>query len=82
MDWKNESYTSETERTSGSWHLRIKDGDDMYLSNYELLVSPSGIGKNEVECWRNFIEHCNRYLPIIKQKRDEAIQILQKLEND
>lgn len=86
IEWQIESSSSETSRISpdGRWHLTEKVARDgkrqLSLYNNEILLSPSGYGKIEKECWLDYIASCDKYLEKLAKIRNEAIEKLKKLE--
>ena len=85
IEWKTESSESRTEQVSpdGRWHLDIKTADgktQLYLSNFDILCSPSAFGTTVRECWEKFIRSCDGYAEKLAMIRDEAAAILANLE--
>ena len=86
LEWWTESSIHSTKEASpdGRWHIDIKTerdgGRKMYLVNYDLLCSPSGLGESHAECWRKFIESCGEYARRLEEIRAEAEAILSNLE--
>ena len=86
IDWQIESSESKTTQVSpdGRWLLNTKverDGKrQMHLVNYDILVSPMGLGENQAECWREFIKSCVEYARKLDGICAEAAIILANLE--
>ena len=95
INWKvqtqeiNQDITSEDNR----WHISRKqkghDDPTLFLTNYDLLLSPHGTGKDYLECFQSFIQNCDESICKIQQIKAEAkahLEELQKaeraLEND
>jgi len=88
IEWKTESSESRTEQVSpdGRWHLDTKVERNgvrrVTLVNYDILGSPVGIGESQLECWRDFVEHCESLAVKLEKVKAEAAAILAGLEND
>lgn len=88
IDWKTEASESKTEQSSpdGRWHLDTKVGRDgscrVTLVNYDVLSSPIGLGESQLECWRDFVDHCERLSAKLEKVKAEAAAVLAGLEND
>ena len=88
IEWQTESSESKTEQVSpdGRWHLDTKverDGKrQMHLSNYDIICSPMGSGVCAEDCWRDFVDHCERLSAKLEKVKAEAAAILARLEND
>lgn len=67
-----EENVSEDER----WHVSRKQSGtekpEIYLSNYDLLLTPVGIGCSIEECFEKFIKACDRYTERLTKIRDAA----------
>ena len=87
IEWQTEASESKTEQASpdGRWHLDTKverNGNRrVTLVNYDVLGSPVGIGESQLECWRDFVEHCERLSAKLEKVKAEAADILAELEN-
>ena len=88
IEWKTESSESKTEQVSpdGRWHLDTKVERDgvrrATLVNYDVLCSPIGMGGSQLECWRDFVDHCERPSAKLEKVKAEAAATLAGLEND
>lgn len=86
IEWQTESSESQLEQVSpdGRWHLDTKTSRDgkprVYLSNYDLLCGPSGLGETALDCWRMFVEKCDSFAKTLAAVREEAAAILANLE--
>ena len=49
------------------------------LTNYDLLLSPHGTGKDYRECFESFIADCDDYIRKVTAIRDEARMHMEKL---
>ena len=95
INWKvqnqeiNQDITSEDNR----WHISRKQkghyDPTLFLTNYDLLLTPHGTGKDYQECFQTFIQNCDEFVNKIQQIKAEAkahLEELQKaeraLEND
>ena len=88
IEWQTESSESKTEQVSpdGRWHLDTKVERNgvrrVTLVNYDVLGSPIGIGESPLECWREFVAHCERFAAKLEKVKAEAAAVLAGLEND
>lgn len=64
--------TSEDKRWHWTKEEQLGVEPRMFLSNYDLLLSPSGTGKDVRECFENFIESCNQAIERIRKAQQEA----------
>lgn len=85
ITWKIEKEEHQTQQVSedGRWSLnfshRTGSNPQMFLLNRDLLACPSGMADNEIECYRKFIESCDRYSAQLQKIRLEAESHLQAL---
>ena len=85
ITWKIEKEEHQTQQVSadGRWHLSYSQqtgmNPKMFLLNMDLLSTPSALAENEMECYRKFIESCDRYSDLIQKIRSEAQEHLQAL---
>ena len=42
------------------------------MTNYDLLLTPHGTGKDYLECFQNFIKNCDQYVEQILKAKEEA----------
>ena len=86
IEWKTETSESKTTLVSpdGRWHLDTEAKTDrpnrVSLVNMDVLGSPIGMAESEIECWRDFVAHCDRYAEKLEKVRREARGILAGLE--
>ena len=85
IEWQTESSESQLEQISpdGRWHLDTKTEDGktrLYLTNFDILCSPCGLGENARECWEKFVRYCDGYAEKLAMIREEAAAILANLE--
>lgn len=85
IEWQTESSESTMEQVSpdGRWHLDTKTEDGktrLYLTNFDILCSPCGLGENALDCWRMFVEKCDSFAETLAAVREEAAAILANLE--
>ena len=52
---------------------------EFFLTNYDLLLSPHGTGKDYRECFESFIADCDDYIRKVTAIRDEARMHMEKL---
>ena len=52
---------------------------EFFLTNYDLLLSPHGTGKDYRECFESFIADCDDYIRKVTAVRDEARMHMEKL---
>ena len=85
ITWKIEKEEHQTQQVSedGRWSLNFshRTGSDpqMFLLNRDLLACPSGMADNEIECYRKFIESCDRYSAQLQKIRSKAESHLQTM---
>lgn len=88
IEWLTKSSESKTEQASpdGRWHLDTKVGRDgvrrVTLANYDVLSSPIGVGGSQLECWRDFVNRCERLSAKLEKVKAEAAAILAGVENE
>ena len=64
--------TSEDKRWHWAKEEQLNVEPRMFLSNYDLLLSPSSTGKDVRECFENFIESCDQAIERIRKAQQEA----------
>ena len=71
IEWKitEQMLSQELVSTDNRWHIsKTQSGDadaEFFLTNYDLLLSPHGTGKDYRECFESFIADCeSRSSPI------------------
>ena len=78
IDWQITEQESQQEMVSsdGRWHIsKNQKGEQppsFFLTNYDLLISPHGIGKDYKECFESFLVNCDAFIEKIKTIRDQA----------
>lgn len=85
IQWKTEKSESTQEQVSpdGRWHISGTTADGvtrLYLTNYDLLCSPSAFGEAEAECWRRFVESCDQFAERLAKVREEAAAVAEEME--
>ena len=86
IEWQTETSESKTTQVSADerWHLdaEAKSGRPSRVSlvNLDLLGAPIGLAETELDCWRDFVAHCDRYAEKLEKVRREARGILAGLE--
>ena len=86
IEWKTETSESKTTQVSpdGRWHLDTEAKSDrpsrVSLVNMDVLGSPIGMAESEIECWRDFVAHCERYTGKLAKAMAEAKAILAEME--
>ena len=65
------------------WHIsrsqKGKTPSQFFLSNYDLLLTPHGIGTNYVQCFETFISNCDDFMEKLAGIREEAQEHLEWL---
>ena len=80
MDWTLEKeIVREAEYVSGRWHLH-KDAKGVYISNWDLMLFPTGSGANEKEAFDELLKKIEVYKSILEAVKREAESELAKLE--
>ena len=78
IDWQITEQESQQEMVSsdGRWHIsKNKKGEQppsFFLTNYDLLITPHGLGKDYKECFGSFIAECDTFIEKVKSIRDQA----------
>ena len=49
------------------------------MTNYDLLLTPHGSGKDYRECFETFIQRCDEYAKLLAKVRNEAKEHLNAL---
>lgn len=94
IQWKitEQNVSQELVSDDERWHISKKQSGTadavFFLSNYDLLLAPSGSGTDYKGCFETFIKSCDAYVEKIKQIRLEAqshlaemIQMEKEIEN-
>ena len=85
IEWKipEQMLSQELVSTDNRWHIsKTQSGDadaEFFLTNYDLLLSPHGTGKDYRECFESFIADCDDYIRKVTAIRDEARMHMEKL---
>lgn len=78
IDWRvtEQDVKQELVSADNRWHIsRTQRGDapsQFFLSNYELLLTPHGIGADYKECFETFISDCDAFMLKLEQIKAEA----------
>ena len=87
IEWqiKDQEIKQDITSEDNRWHIsRSQKGHDepkLFLTNYDLLLTPHGTGKDYLECFQNFIKNCDQYVEQILRAKEEAKQHILVLEN-
>lgn len=87
IEWqiKDQEIKQDIASEDNRWHIsRSQKGHEepkLFLTNYDLLLTPHGTGKDYLECFQNFIENCDQYVEHILKAKEEAKQHILMLEN-
>ena len=87
IEWqiKDQEIKQDIASEDNRWHIsRSQKGHEeqkLFLTNYDLLLTPHGTGKDYLECFQNFIENCDQYVEHILKAKEEAKQHILVLEN-
>ena len=86
IEWKitEQMLSQELVSTDNRWHIsKTQSGGHaepkFFLTNYDLLLSPHGTGKDYRECFESFIADCADYIRKVTAIRDEARMHMEKL---
>jgi len=89
IEWQEPEQHIKQERVSKDkrWHLSTAQPSDpktpaLFLTNYDLLLSPYGNGANCQECFETFIRNCETFIDKVKTARNEAEIYLRQLHAD
>ena len=88
IEWQTEESESKTRLVTkdGHWHLDTETRTDrpnrVTLVNMDVLGSPIGMGESPLECWRKFVENCDRFAEKLAKVRGEAAAILAEMEGN
>lgn len=88
INWYAEKYESKRRLASSDqrWHISETQKDNgeinLFLSNYDLLLTPHGVGTNHQECFEYFIDECERYIERLRNVQQEAKEHLESLAVD
>lgn len=63
---------------NGEWHMEL-DEKGFYISNFEILLSPVGVGATEQEAFENMLKNIAEYEKKLKQIRAEIQEHLAEL---
>ena len=83
IEWqiKDQEIKQDIASEDNRWHIsRSQKGHDepkLFLTNYDLLLTPHGTGKDYLECFQN----CDQYVEQILRAKEEAKQHILVLEN-
>ena len=86
IEWQTEESESKTRLVTkdGRWHLDTETRTDrpnrVTLVNMDVLGSPIGMAESEIECWRDFVAHCENYTGKLAKAMAEAKAVLAELE--
>ena len=85
IEWKipEQMLSQELVSTDNRWHIsKTQSGHsdaEFFLTNYDLLLSPHGTGRDYRECFESFIADCDDYIRKVTAIRDEARMHMEKL---
>lgn len=66
---------------NGEWHMEL-DEKGFYISNFEILLSPVGIGATEQEAFASMLSNIARYEQKLKKIRIEIQNHLNELKGE
>lgn len=79
MKWEKISAAPvKTELASGEWHI-ILDEQGFYISNFDILLPPVGVGATEKEAFKVMLENIAAYEQKLKRIRAEIQEHLNEL---
>ena len=82
MNWiRTSSAPVKTEWSSGEWHI-ILDEKGFYISNFDILLPPAGIGVTEQDAFENMLTQIAEYEQKLKQVRSEIQEHLAELKGE
>ena len=85
IEWKitEQNLSQELVSKDNRWYIsktqKGKSEPEFFLSQWDLLLTPHGIGTDYRECFEKFIADCDAYINKIKGIRDEAASHLTEL---
>ena len=85
IEWKipEQMLSQELVSTDNRWHIsKTQSGHadaEFFLTNYDLLLSPHGTGKDYRECFESFIADCDKFVALIGRIKTEAREHLDAL---
>jgi len=89
IEWQEPEQHFKQERVSKDkrWHISTTQPSDpkptaLFLTNYDLLLSPCGNGANYRECFETFIHNCETFIDKVKTAKNEAEVYLRQLRAD
>lgn len=68
----NRWHVSETQKPDGAIRL--------FLTNYDLVIPPSGSGSNYKECFESFLKNSERYIERIRNIQQEIKENMEAME--
>lgn len=82
INWtvKEETIKQEIVSSDNRWHISENEEGNFYLSNYDLLLTPHGIGSDYKTCFESFINDCDRHIEDIRKAQQEAREMLKEIE--
>ncbi|MDD4818550.1 MAG: hypothetical protein PHI85_11350 [Victivallaceae bacterium] len=78
IEWKvtEQNLSQELVSSDNRWHIsKTQSGNadpKFFLSNYDLLLTPHGAGKDYRECFEKFIADCNEFIQKVAAVQNEA----------
>lgn len=78
IEWKivNNETKQEITSTDNRWHIsKTQKGEDecnLFLTNFDLLLTPHGSGVNYKKCFESFIKNCEIHIKEIRNAQQEA----------
>jgi len=85
IEWKvtEQNITQELTSKDNRWHItKRQEGTkepEFFMTNYDLLLTPHGKGKDYRECFTTFIRSCDEFVKLTEKVRDEAKEHLNAL---
>ena len=78
IKWKvtEQNVTQELVSEDNRWHISKKQEGTkepgFFMTNYDLLLTPHGTGKDYRECFETFMQRCDEYAKLLAKVQDEA----------
>lgn len=79
---EEQEVTQKMVSSDARWHIskrHNKEADNFFLTNFNLLLTPNGVGADYKECFQSFIDNCDSYIEKVKQIQQEAKEHLNQM---
>lgn len=78
IEWKvtEQNVSQELVSKDNRWHISKKQEGakepEFFMTNYDLLLTPHGTGKDYRECFETFLQKCDEYAKLLAKIHEEA----------